>query len=468
MAGVFEVQSVAIPLLWSDYFTTDQNQYQLVSSQTLLSRIVGLGANDVRLIGNLGMLPTLQSNAYEPFSPQSVESLRTFTDAAHASGMTITWAPISALPVISGDPTQASHPDPTDPIAWFASFRAEVLDNARLAQAIGAERYLLFSDIEQAVFEKHPELTDPMVSLVAEVRAIYHGEVSVLVATQDGQLPRFPAAILAALDDIGLGLFPKLTNSTTASVDDLRAGWHSDASTGADLFANLDRLVEATGKQLWFADFAASSYDGSNTLFPEKFDPTATFVPDETEQANYYEAAFRELMAYGYPWFRGLSVQSIGRIDNDNGLLPPYLQSAVGENFYGKAGADVLASFFKGLVSPETVVRQGSDYGETINGGYAYNVITAGRANQTINGGPLADVINASLPGTQAAHRLVLEVSGVAVNGTAPTFAVRVNGKLVPLDFTVVTPLSNSTGTLVTLPILDGVVNSVEFVTTNW
>lgn len=163
-----------MPLLWSDYFTNDQSQYQLVSSQTLLSRILGLGANDVRLIGNLGMLPTLQSNSYEPFLPQSVASLKTFTDAAHAGGLTITWAPISALPVIAGDPTQASHPDPTDPLAWFASFRAAVLDNARLADAIGAERYLLFSDIEQSVFEKHSELTDSEAFRAYRLNGIAH------------------------------------------------------------------------------------------------------------------------------------------------------------------------------------------------------------------------------------------------------------------------------------------------------
>ena len=470
LPNLFQIESVAVPLLWQNYFTSPQARYQTISTETLLDRIVATGANDVRLIGSLGILDNVRSSTYAPFTTQSIDSLRTFTDAAHQRGLAITWTPQSHFQnLIPGDPTQLSHLSPSDANAWFANFKVAVLDNARIAQAIGAERFSLLTDVEQFVFHDHPELTDRMVALVDEIRQVYSGKITSILTTTDAQLYSFPDAILRKLDIIGLGLFPKLTNNTNPTLGELKGAWHGEG-TGIDLIASLGRMAATYGKQIWLSDFAQSSYDGWLRGSPQKFDPNATFVPDNSEQTLGYQAALSELLKSANTWFAGLSAQNISRIENDNGLLPKFLQSTAGENFYGKPALDVLTSYFTGSAAFETINIRGGNYGETLQGGYGFNSIIAGQASQTIAGGPLDDVIVSQGGSTGVpAHELKLTVSGNATGGTAPTFEIWINGKVLPITFTATASASQPGGAVITLPVFETAqITSFKIVTTNW
>lgn len=469
--SVFEIQSVAVPLLWKDYFTTDNSGFTTISSQQLLQRIVSLGANDIRLVGSYGSVPTPTSSVFnDPETSQSVASLKTFTDAAHAAGIAITWCPIThnGWGTITGDPTQTSYMAPANATEWFANWRIRVLDNARIAEAIGAERFQFINDIEQAVLQAHPELTDDVVAMAAEIRTIYSGDLTCGIFSPDGNVGFFSLEILQVMDLVGISVNPKLTIDNDADLAALRAGWHAEGFGQYDIIANLERLSEYLGKPIWNADFAPSSYDGSNTLVPAKFDASQNFVVDEGEQALAYEALFREFRIHGGDWFKGLSIQSISRIVGDpNDFLPPYLESPVGENFWGKLGEGTIRQFFSTTVAPDAVTLHASDYGEQVTADYAFNTIHAGRADQTLTGNKLADVFISSAPGKALYHELKLNLTGFASFGIEPEFEVRVNGERVPIRFSV--PDTSQGPTDYTIRLLaSGKIDTVELALLNW
>lgn len=469
--SVFEIQSVVIPLLWKDYFTTDNPGFQTISSQQLLQNIISLGVNDVRLAGSYGTVPEPDSNVFlAPEASQSVASLKSFTDAAKAAGIAITWNPIThyGWGAIAGDPTMVSYMTPSNAQEWFANWRVAVLDNARLAQAIGAERYLFINDVEQVVLQSHPDLTDDVLAMMAEIRTIYSGDLTSNIYSPDGNIGFLPLAILQALDLVGVAVGPKLTTDKDADVAALRAGWHAEAVGHYDIIANLARLSEYLGKPIWNADISPGSYDGANTLVPPKFDASQPFVVDESEQAFAYEAVFREFRIHGGDWFKGVSIQSISRIVGDpNDFLPPYLESPVGENFWGKLGEGVVRQFFAETVAPDAVTIYASDYGENLVAGYALNTIHAGRADQALTGNRLADVFISSAPGKAPYHELKLNLTGFASFGIEPEFEVRVNGERIPLRFVV--PDTSQGATDFTIRLLGpDKIETVELALLNW
>lgn len=468
MPNTFAIQSVTVPLTWAEYFTATPTQYSVISTGALLDRIVSLGANDVRLTGSLGILDSASDNSYSPPPSQSIESLKTFTDAAHAKGISITWIPFTTINgVIGGDPTQASDVRPSDPAAWFASYSQMVLEQARVAQAIGAARFSIMTDAEQYAFQQYPQLTTPMLNLIAQVRTIFTGQLTSLTGTSNGIVEAVPLPILKALDIIGLGLFPTLTTKTDPTLAELQTGLHSDVN-GEDVIANLQRLAAATGKPIWISDFAQSSYDGWLRHSPNKYDPNANFIADNSEQSLGYQAFFNELAKFGYGWFQGLSVQNISRIENANGLVAKYLASNVGENFWGKPGEQVLRGYYTGQTSLPILDVTGSKYGESLQGGFGVNILRAGPQSEKITGGPINDTIYSSTGAQAAAQELKLKVVGAEVYGALPTFAVKVNGAYIPLTFNVETSVSG-TAAYLSIPIFDaGKINSIEIVKTNW
>ena len=466
--GLFAIQSLAVPLIWSDYFTVSPPQYDLISTATLLDRIVSLGANDVRLLGSYGTLKDPAGNVYSTDTPQSIASLKTFTDAAHAKGLTITWNPMTHFKdVVAGDNTQDSHMHPSDPALWFANFRVVVLEQANIAQTIGAERFMLLTDVEQFAFLRNPDLADKMVALIQDVRKVYSGQITGMFWTPDGNLNGMPVDILKALDLIGLGVFPKLTEKLEPTLAELQAAWHGDVS-GNDILANLAKLAATTGKSIWFGDVAQSSYDGWLRDNPQKFDPGAQFKVDNSEQVLGYQAMFSEIMKSGYPWFQGVSIQNISRVDDAYGQHPPYLDSPVGENFWGKPGAEVIKDYFLGRISAPASELRGTNYGEALQGGFGPNTIYAGPADQAVRGGPVGDTIYASAPTTATVHELRLTVGGQRVGGQLPTFKLLVNGRVLPDEYAVTAPVGTPPTTLSIPILLTEKITSLQIVTNNW
>jgi hypothetical protein len=375
MAGVFEVQGFGFQ---SDY----NGQLTTGSAREAMRDVAATNANAISIVPRV-FTQTATSNEVL-FDPAKTESMANLTQAiaeAHALGLSVLLKPMLTPLDGAGQAALA----PTDVEAFFASYRAALLEYAELASATGVETLSIGNELSSLTGEQYRGY---WLDIIEDVREVYHGTITYAAATDEANHVSFWDAV----DVIGVNAYPPLTTTLDPTVDEMMAAWHSvsandywasvmDQQSPVDFFHSLSVEYD---RPVLFTEAGYRSLDGTN-IRPGGWNVTST--QDVQEQRDAFEAFFNVWSAEG-SWFRGAH---IWQWDASNVYAP------TGYSPMDKPAEQLITDWFDGryLAPSRTVV--GSPDADLIDvgggndhliGGVGDDIIRAGGGNDIISGGP--------------------------------------------------------------------------------
>lgn len=431
MNNGYPVRSVTLPLPTPNHLG-DQPQFTPIS--TYLDQVVALGYNAIQVVNSYGVLRHFQDSAPDPSLAivQNDADLIAFAQAAQARGISITLQPFYHVngQISGSSSTGGDRPGPADPQAWFDNFRGLVLKQAALAEAMGAQRFLIFGDeLQSGIFAQSLSLCLQFPTLVADVRKVFHGQIGVHSATL-GDYMGTDENILRAVDFIGVAVLGSWTDKNNPTIDELKAAFLRDGM-GAHPLRLMQSLADFYGKPVLLADLALRSWDGANRDEGLIHRSQAPLTVDQGEQRDMYEAALSMLSQFTGSWFMGVSNQNLTRLPEGYGTAR-FLLSDVGENFVGKLAEQTIRDWNFGVHEVPGKDLIGSSYADRLYGNASSDRIEGGPGNDRIDAGAGNDVI-AGGPMTRqptVATKLLINVEGFEVGGVMPAFELRVDGVL--------------------------------------
>ena len=324
------------------------------------------------------------------------------------------------LSALNGTPVTSFAP--TDVAAFFASYKAEIVHLASIAQAGGVEIFCIGNEMSSLSGAQYRAYwTD----LISAVRNVYDGELTYAAATDEASKVGF----WDQLDIIGVNTYPPLTSSTTPTVQELVQAWsevpfnpyYADAFDNKSPVDFLHGLSVKYGLPVLMTEVGYRSLDGT-AIRPGGW--TAGGTADVGEQADAYNAFFQVWSAHGGSWLKGVE---FWQWDLNNKYSP------TGYSVMGKPAEAIVSEYFHG---------GGLAPGLTIPGSPGNDLVDIGRGNDVINGGLGDDVIRAGAgddlitAGPAAATRLAtttITVTGYGsmVGGVGAQARILVNGQQV-------------------------------------
>ncbi len=245
--------------------------------------------------------------------------------AAQAAGLSVVFK--ASLSALNGTPVSSLAP--ADVGSFFASYTAEIVHLATIAQAGGVETFAIGNEMSSLSGQQYRGYwTD----LIAAVREVYHGELTYAAATDEASRVSF----WDQLDVIGVNTYPPLTSSTTPTVQDLVNAWsevpfdpyYAAAFDNKSPVDFLHSLSEQYGRPVLMTEMGYRSVDGT-AIRPGGW--TTAGTPDLGEQADAYKAFFQVWTAHGGSWLKGVE---LWQWDLDNQY------SSTGYSVMGKPAAE--------------------------------------------------------------------------------------------------------------------------------
>ena len=317
------------------------------------------------------------------------------------------------------------NPDLTisNPDAFFAAYKAHILDWARLAQAQGAD---VLSIGNEMVAATKPQYTAYWNDIIDAVRGVYGGQLTyaalapVAVGAPVNEITQI--GFWDRLDVAGFDVFPSLTSNTDPTVAELKAGWRDAQVFGQqqDYVEFLGRMAAHVGKPVIFTETGLPSFDGASDRIAtsDGFIGTGARAADQGEQADWWQAFFETWAVSKPAWLQGVWL-----INNDPGRLGTYYDQNY--NIDGKLAEAVVTAWFGG----ET----------TIGGGSGDAALTGSAAGDRLFlYGP--DAPQAARLADSLETTVTVDVTGALSGGQAPTIRIWINGvdrgtaALKPLD----------------------------------
>ncbi len=276
---------------------------------------------------------------------------------------------------------------PADVDAWFASYTQFIVHYAQLAQEQGVEGLVMGTEFVKLSGSAN---RDRWIAVIKAIRNVYGG---VLAYAANATYPADEFTSVSFWDQvdlIGLDAYFHLTDSTTATLDQLVSAWTSN-SYGENAVAAVQNLASAQQKPVIFTELGYKSVDGAN-IEPWNYSRSGAYDPEE--QRDCYEAAFevwsqQTSIVKGIFWW-AWPVPAPGANDLDY-------------NPRGKLAETVLATWQGGAVTP----------------GFS---LAANPASLTINLGASGTSTVTVTPSGGFADSVALSASGLP-DGVTATFA---------------------------------------------
>jgi len=176
--------------------------------------------------------------------------------------------------------------------SWSESYRSFILWYAEVAESAGVEMFCIGTEFSRLALEK-PEF---WVSLIADVRAVYSGELTYAANWyEEYEHIRF----WHLLDHIGVQAYFPLSQESYPTVQAVRHGWNSHLS-------KLEQLSRNVGKPVLFTElgYKSSSIAAAEPWqWAESLSHTDTIHSSQT-QVGCYQAFFSEV--WPQPWLSGV------------------------------------------------------------------------------------------------------------------------------------------------------------------
>ncbi len=410
MADLFEVQGFGALSEWNGQFAS-------ASAAQSFQQIAALGSNSVSLTTRIWTTDKTTSDVFaHPGKTESDASLLAGFKEADAAGLSVIFkAAISPL-----DGTGSMKLSPADIGAFFASYKAEIVHLAEVAQQGGVDTFVIGNEMSSLTGNAY---RDYWTDIISSVRQVFRGDLTYSAATDEA----LHVSFWDQLDIIGVNTYPPLTSSRTPTVQEMVHAWTEvpynpyyaaafDYKSPVDF---LHSLSETYGKQVLMTETGFRSMDGT-AMRPGLW--TADAPSDVAEQADAYNAFFQVWSAHGGSWMKGVELWQwdLSGKYNETGYSP-----------MGKPAEAIVSQYFHGNGASLDLNLMGSAIDDVIDLGRGNHTINAGLGNDIIRGGDGDDVIIGG-PSTQArlaTTTVTLTGYGTAAGGVNAQAQVLVNGQ---------------------------------------
>ncbi len=412
MPNIFEVQGFGALSEWGGQFASP-------SATQAFQNMASLGSNSVALTTRIWTDNRSSSEVKAVAGKtESDASLLAGFQSAHAAGLDVVFKPnLSGL-----DGTISHSIAPSDVGAFFASYKAEVVHLAAIAEQGDVGTFAIGNEMSRL---SGAEYEGDWRDIISAVRSVYSGDVTYAAATDEASKVGF----WDDLDIIGVNTYPPLTSSTEPTVGELVRAWNEvpfnpyyarafDHQSPVDF---LHALAQDHGKQVLMTEVGYRSIDGT-AINPGGGSSKAP--PDAAEQADAYNAFMQVWGTQGGSWFKGVQFWQWDLSNQPN---------ETGYSVQHKPAEQVVEQYFGGNgYLPETTTH-GSAIGDIIDRGAGRDIIHGGLGHDEIYAGGGNDVIIAgpSEPGRLTSTTVTLTGYGSVVNGEAAQARLIVNGQII-------------------------------------
>jgi hypothetical protein len=409
VANIFDIQGFGALSEWNGQFSS-------ASANQAFQTIASLGSNSIELSARIWTQSgTTNTVIADPAKTESDASLLAGFQAAHAAGLSVVFK--AAISPLNGTPTSSLAP--SDVGSFFASYKAEIVHLASIAQAGGVETFAIGNEMSSL---SGPQYRGYWTDLISAVRQVYHGELTYAAATDEASKVSF----WDQLDTIGVNTYPPLTSSNTPTVQDLVHAW-SEVPTNPYYAAAfeykspvdfLHALSEQYGKPVLMTEVGYRSIDGT-AIAPGSLN---TGTSDPAAQADAYNAFFQVWSAQGGSWLKGVEFWQWDLNNQPN---------TTGYSVMGKPAEAVVSQYFHGAGAVPNLTVSGSSVADIIDLGQGKNVIRAGLGDDVIHDGSGSDVIvgGPSAAGKLSTTTITLTGYGSVVGGAGAQAQILTNGK---------------------------------------
>ncbi|WP_161849952.1 calcium-binding protein [Bradyrhizobium sp. CCBAU 051011] len=410
MTSTFDVQGFGALSEWNGQFSS-------ASAKQAFQKIASLGSNSIELTARIWTQTGTSNSVFaDPAKTESDASLLAGFQAAHDAGLSVLFK--AALSTLNG--TRVSSLAPADVADFFASYKAEIVHLATIAQAAGVETFAIgneMSSLSGAPYRGY------WIDIIGAVRDVYHGELTYAAATDEASHVSF----WDQLDTIGVNTYPPLTASNAPTVQDLIDAWTEvpvnpyyaaafDYKSPVDF---LHSLATKYDKPLLMTEVGYRSVDGT-AISPGSW--TSNGTADVQEQADAYNAFLQVWTAHGGGWFKGVE---LWQWDLNNQY------SSTGYSVMGKPAEAVVSQYFHGGGAVPDLAITGSAVADLIDLGRGDDTIDAGLGDDVIHGGAGADIIvgGPATTGKLSVTTVTLVGYGSVVGGVGAQAQIKVNGQ---------------------------------------
>ena len=427
MSAQFEYQGFDVVSPWNGALTA-------AGASDAFAAIAAAGSNAVGLSPNL-FVDTSSSNQIVANDAKSTSdsSLIAGIRAAQAQGLKVLLEPhLEGL-----DGTASYQVNPSDPAAFFASYKAAIVHLATIAQQTGVDTLSVGDELGALSGSAYRA---QWLDIIAAVRQVYSGKLTYEAATYEASSVGFWDKV----DVIGLNAYLTLSATTNPSVSDLEKAWTTPPASnytagvlnGESMVDFMHSLSTTYGKQVLVTEVGYRSIDGAATD-PGLWNKAGT--ADNTDQTNAYQALFQVMQSQGGSWFAGLNLWQY-TIDGT--------ASATSYDPVGKPAMSLVQQYFSGNGAVAGLAVQGSAVSDLIDIGSGNDTIDAGLGNDIIRGGAGDDIIRGGPDTISRLTATTVTITGYGVlgkDGGGAQVALLINGQQVGGTATF-TPAADTSG----------------------
>lgn len=409
MAGVFPVEGFGFLSNYNGAFVTS-------AAASAMGEIAATNANSISLAPRI-FTQTGTSNdvLLDPAKTESDANIATAVANAHALGLDV-----MLKPMLTGlDGTNQGKLAPSDPAAFFASYKAALVHFAAIAQQAGVESLSIGNELASL---SGPQYRSYWVDIIDSVRAVYHGTLTYAAATDEA----IKVSFWDKVDEIGINAYPPLTTSLDPSVDQMIAAWKSmptdnywagvmNHMSPVDFFHSLAVQYD---KPILFTETGYRSVDGTN-ISPGGWGGT---TQDLQEQYDAFNAFFQVWGSEGGSWFKGAEIWNW---DANN------LYSPTGYSPMGKPAQQLITEWYGGQHQPPALTKTGSPSADLIDVGGGNDTLSGDSGNDVIRGGAGNDIITGGPDVIPKLTETTITVTGYSplVDGVGGQMKLLINGQ---------------------------------------
>ena len=254
-----------------------------------------MGADTIAIGATSYLYDKYSSNIYATGNTETMANVAQAVRDVKANGMTAVLKP--HIDLQSGQ--WRGNLEPANIDAFFANYKAFLLDYARMGEENGADMLVIGTELTRLARGGYREY---WAGIISDLREVFSGDLTYAAIW-------YPKGdFFDLLDYIGVDPYAILKpESGGDSVEDFREAWGN--VDGIDVFKYWERVSDLNGKPIIFTELGYRSMDGTAAA---PYDYGFGGAVDEAEQANLFEAIFslaaeKDFIAGSFIWGSSLN-----------------------------------------------------------------------------------------------------------------------------------------------------------------